>query len=59
MEKYHFILENIRKESMSGDAYTLAGVKRIFKKMDAESCDVYKRLRGGIVSGTPFMTLYK
>lgn len=59
MKRYHFVLENIRKETMSGDAHTLAGVKRIFKRMNAEHCVVYKRHLNGNCPNKPIMTLHQ
>ena len=45
MEKYFFVLENTRKERVSGHAHTLLGVKFIFKKVtNASKCYVSKRI---------------
>lgn len=60
MKKYLFVLANYDGSSkISGHAYTLLGVKHIFKKVtNASSCSVYKKLSGSY-SNTPSITYYK
>lgn len=57
MRKYIFVLENCyTKARLSGHAYTLKGIRHIFKKVsNANKCEVY---RGGY-SDTPFVTYQK
>lgn len=60
MKKYLFVLENIyTKHRISGHAYTLMGVRHIFKKVtNSDKCEVYKKV-GGRYSNTPFITYQK
>ncbi len=64
MEKYLFVLANSDGSSkISGHAYTLLGVKHIFKKVtNAYTCNVYKKVPAGKLStysDTPFVTYHK
>ena len=44
MKKYLFVLENANGK-ISGHAYTLSGIRHIFKKVtNASKCSVYKRV---------------
>lgn len=60
MKKYLFVLENKHTGNrISGHAYTLAGVRHIFKKVsNANVCEVYKKVGIGY-SNTPFITYQK
>ena len=60
MKKYFFVLANHDGSSkISGHAYTLLGVKHIFKKVtNASSCNVYKKISNSY-SANPFVTYYK
>lgn len=60
MRKYLFVLENsYSKHRISGHAYTLMGVRHIFKKVtNANKCEVYKKV-GVAYSSTPFITYQK
>ena len=59
MKKYLFVLANYDGSSkLSGHAYTLLGVKHIFKKVT----NVYKKVPAGKLStysNTPFVTYHK
>ena len=56
MKKYLFVLEGARGDRISGHAYTLAGVKHIFRKVtNAQKCEVYKKLLVGY-DNVPFIT---
>lgn len=60
MKKYLFILENeYSKHRIAGHAYTLAGIRHIFKKVtNANRCEVYKKLLVGY-DDIPFITYHK
>ena len=60
MKKYFFVLENCHTgNQLSGHAYTLAGVRHIFKKVsNANKCRVYRK-NGITYSNTAFMTYQK
>lgn len=62
MKKYLFVLENANGR-ISGHAYTLLGVKHIFKKVtNASTCSVYKKVSAGRLStysNNPFVTYHK
>ena len=60
MKKYLFVLENCHTGNhLSGHAYTLAGIRHIFKKVtNAKKCDVYKKV-GITYSDTPFITYHR
>ena len=60
MKKYLFVLENCHtKARISGHAYTLKGIKHIFKKVsNANKCEVYEKV-GITYSSTPFVTYQK
>lgn len=58
--RYHFSLKDDRDTKMYGDAHTLLGVKRVFKKVSqSRHCDVYKRRINGNCPSDPFITLHK
>lgn len=51
MKKYHFVLEDsTNKARISGDAYTLRGIRNIFKRVNVNKCEVYRRTRRGCAS---------
>ena len=60
MKKYYFVLMDYNKSNkISGHAYTLVGVKHIFKKVsNAQTCAVFKKV-GISYSNTPFVTYQK
>lgn len=59
MKKYYFELTNGHDSKLSGHAYTLAGVKHIFKKVtSAKVCNVYKKGRT-MYERTHFITYLK
>lgn len=60
MKKYYFILRDFSGDNkISGHAYTLLGVKHIFKKVsNAKTCAVFKKV-GICYSTTPFVTYQK
>ena len=60
MRKYLFVLENsYTKHRISGHAYTLSGIRHIFKKVtSADKCEVYKKV-GIVYSNTPFIIYQK
>lgn len=47
-KKYHFVLEDSTdKATITGDAYTLRGIRNIFKRLNVNKCEVYRRTRKG------------
>lgn len=62
MKKYMFVLENANGR-ISGHAYTLLGIKHIFKKVtNAHKCSVYKKISSGkmsVYADIPFVTYQK
>lgn len=46
-KKYHFVLEDAWKVRITGDAYTLRGIRNIFKRLNVCKCEVYRRTRKG------------
>ena len=47
-KKYHFVLEGYAGgPKLTGDAYTLRGIRKVFKMVNAHKCEVYRRTRRG------------
>lgn len=61
MKKYLFVLENCHTGNhLSGHAYTLLGVRHIFKKVSSSNrCSVYKKKVGITYFDRPFITYHK